>query len=384
MRTFLIVIDSFGVGELPDADKYGDVGSNTFLNIYKNTKLSLPNMASLGLYDIDGINLKHNKKVIGCYGKMKEYANAKDTTAGHYEIAGILNDHPNPVYPNGFPKRIMNKLVKACGVEFIGNCVASGTEIIKQLGEEHLKTGKPIIYTSQDSVLQIAAHVDVVPLEKLYKICEIARGIMQGKDNVGRVIARPFAGEIGKFYRTADRKDFALLPPKRSMLEDFKEKGYEVIGVGKISDVFCGVGITEDNHTKNNQDSLAKTMELLKRKFNGLAFINLVDTDMLYGHRNDVKGYAKALEEIDAYIPKMIKCLNDEDVLIITADHGCDPTTPSTDHSREYVPILIYGKNLKQNVNLHVLNGFNNIAISLLDYYDIKKSKSSFFNVIKE
>ncbi len=383
MRTFLIVIDSFGVGELPDANIYGDVGSNTFLNIVHSTGVQLKNLASLGLYDIDGICIPHKNKVVGCYGKMSEYANAKDTTAGHYEIAGILNKHPNPVYPNGFPKKIMDKLSRECGVEFLGNCVASGTQIIKDLGEEHLKTGKPIIYTSQDSVMQIASHVDVVPLEELYKICKIAREVMQGKDNVGRIIARPFAGKVGEFYRTEDRRDFALLPPKRSMLEDFKDHGYDVIGVGKIADVFCGVGITEDYHTRNNQDALAKTMELSKRDFNGLAFINLVDTDMLYGHRNDVKGYAGALKEIDGYIPEIMHNLKEDDLLIITADHGCDPTTPSTDHSREYVPLLIYGKKLKRDINLKTLHGFNNIAISLLDYYGIKKSKKSFFNIIK-
>ncbi len=383
MRTFLIVIDSFGVGELPDAYKYGDVGSNTFLNIVHKTGVQLNNLAKLGLYDIDGINIPHKNKVVGCYGKMSEYANAKDTTAGHYEIAGILNKRPYPVYPNGFPKKVMDKLIKACGVEFLGNCVASGTKIIEELGAEHMATGKPIIYTSQDSVLQIACHVDVVPLKRLYEICEIARSVMKGKHSVGRVIARPFAGKLGKLYRTGDRKDYALLPPKRSMLEDFKDYGYDVIGVGKISDVFCGVGITEDNHTKNNQDSLIKTMDLTTRDFNGLAFINLVDTDMLYGHRNDVKGYAGALKEIDGYIPQIMHNLKEDDLLIITADHGCDPTTPSTDHSREYVPLLIYGKKLKRSINLHTVEGFNNIAISLLDYYGIKKSKKSLFNTIK-
>ena len=383
MRTFLIVIDSFGVGELPDAYKFGDEGSNTFLNIYKQTKVNLQNLASLGLYNIDGINLPHSQKVVGNFGKMSEYANAKDTTAGHYEIAGILNKHPNPVYPNGFPKDVLEKLEKECGVEFLGNVVASGTEIIKQLGAEHLRTGMPILYTSQDSVLQIAAHIDVVPLEKLYKICETARSVMKGKHNVGRVIARPFAGKVGEFYRTDDRKDYSLLPPKRSMLEDFKENGYDAIGVGKISDVFCGVGITEDHHTKNNKAAIEKTLELSNRNFNGLAFINLVDTDMLFGHRNDVQGYANALKEIDEFLPKLMQNLNEDDVLIVTADHGCDPTTQSTDHSREFVPLLIYGKQLKQGVNLHTLNGFNNIAISLLDYYGIKISKKSLFNIIK-
>lgn len=384
MRVFLIVIDSFGVGELPDADKYGDKGSNTFLNIYKNTKLSLPNLAKLGLYNIDGINIPNDFSIVGNYCKIREIAPAKDTSAGHYEIAGIVTKHPNPTYPNGFPKSVVKKLEKKCGCEFLGNCVASGTEIIKVLGEEHIKTGKPILYTSADSVLQIAAHVDVVPLERLYSICETARKVMKGRHNVGRIIARPFAGKVGEFYRTPDRRDYALKPPKKSMNDVLKNNGYEVIGVGKISDIFDGQGITEDNHTKTNPTSMDMVMKLSKRDFKGLCFANFVDTDQLYGHRNDVQGYANALMQIDAFVPGLIANLNNDDVLIITADHGCDPTTPSTDHSREYIPCLIYGKEFKQGQNMGTLYGFNNIADFVLKCFDLKKKSLIYSKITKD
>lgn len=372
MRIFLIVVDSFGIGEMPDADKFGDRGSNTFLNIYKNTNLDLPNFANLGLYSIDGINLKHNKNVKGAYCRLSEKTPAKDTTAGHYEMMGIITKHPNPTYPKGFPENVIKKLERKCCCQFLGNCVASGTEIIKELGAEHIKTQKPILYTSADSVLQIAAHVDIISLDKLYDICEKARKVMSGKHNVGRVIARPFAGEIGKFYRTPDRRDYALLPPKRSVLDILKKKGKDVFGVGKIADIFCNQGITQDFHTKTNKDGMAKVLELAKTNFDGLCFANFVETDSLYGHRNDIEGYAKALMEIDGFIPKLIKFLKKDDVMIITADHGCDPSTKSTDHSREYVPCLIYGNNIKQGVNMGTLEGFDNIGRFVLNLHNIK------------
>lgn len=384
MRTFLIVVDSFGVGELPDAFKYCDEGSNTFLNIYNSTRLSLPNFARLGLYDIDGIDLPHKEKVIANYCKISEKTPAKDSTAGHYEIAGIVTRHPNPTYPNGFPKDVIARLEKKCGCEFLGNCVASGTEIIKKLGAEHLKTGKPILYTSADSVLQIAAHTDIFPLEKLYKICEIARKEMCGKHNVGRVIARPFAGSVGEFYRTPDRRDYALLPPKKSMNDTLSQNGFEVIGVGKVYDLFAGQGVTEDNHTKTNADGMKKLLELTDRDFDGLCFANLCDTDQLYGHRNDVVGYAKALMEIDAFLPKFMQKLRDDDVLIVTADHGCDPTTPSTDHSREYIPCMIYGKQFLSGRNLGTLHGFDNIADFILKCYGLKKQSIIYSKITKE
>lgn len=383
MRTFLIVIDSFGVGELPDAYKFGDEGSNTFVNTYKKIKFDLPNMASLGLYDIDGIGLKHNEKVVGDYCKLKEFAPAKDTTAGHYEISGIKLKHPYPVYPNAFPEKLVKKLEKACGIHFIGNEVASGTEIIARLGEQSIKEKSAILYTSADSVLQIACHMSVLKLDELYKVCEIARKIMKGKNSVGRIIARPFDGEVGKFYRTEFRKDYALNPPKPSMLVYFKKKGYDVIGVGKIEDIFNFIGLTESYHTRSNLEAIAKMAELVRKDFNGIVFANYNDTDMLYGHRNNPQGYADALVEIDKSIPDIISNLHDEDILMITADHGCDPTTPSTDHSREYIPLMIYSKSLKHGVNLGVLDGFDNIAKSIMDYYGIKKYDKSFLRKLR-
>lgn len=383
MRTFLIVVDSFGVGELPDAFKYCDEGSNTFLNIYNSTRLSLPNFAKLGLYDIDGIDLPHKQKVVANYCRMSEKTPAKDSTAGHYEIAGIVTHHPNPTYPNGFPKDVVARLEKQCGCKFLGNCVASGTEIIKQLGAEHLATGKPILYTSADSVLQIATHIDVVPLKRLYEICEVARKVMHGKHNVGRVIARPFAGKVGEFYRTPDRRDYALLPPKTSMNDILSRHGYDVIGVGKVYDLFAGQGLTEDNHTKTNAEGMQKILEFCDRDFNGLCFANLCDTDQLYGHRNDVVGYAKALMEIDKFLPNLMQKLRDDDILIVTADHGCDPTTPSTDHSREYIPCMIYSKQFLSGQNLGTLHGFDNIADFILKCYGLKKQSNIYSKIMK-
>jgi phosphopentomutase len=384
MKSIIIVIDSFGCGEEPDAKLYGDEGSNTLLNINKVYPLMLTNMTKLGIKNIDGIDIKNNEKIIGCYGKMQEKTPAKDTTAGHYEISGIVMEHPYPTFPKAFPKELIDKIENETGYKFLGNEVASGTEIIKRLGDEHLKTKEPIIYTSQDSVLQIACHLSVLPLEKLYSLCEKIRTICVGKYNIGRIIARPFTTINGEYVRTQDRRDYALKPPTKSMLDYFKENNYDVIGVGKIGDIFEMQGITKSYHTLNNHDGLEKTLELSKSDINGLIFVNLVDTDMLYGHRNDILGYKNALENIDSYIDKIENNLKDDDLLIITADHGCDPTTPSTDHSREYVPLLIYGKKIKHNINLHTLYGFDNVSKSLLDYFNIKKYEDSFLRKIKE
>ncbi len=379
MRTFIIVIDSFGIGAMPDAYKWHDEGSNTFLHIENTVHPYLPNLTKLGLKDIDGIKIPHTSDVIGNYGRMFERSNGKDTLTGHYEMMGIIQKRPNPTFPNGFPEDLMKKIESATGYQFLGNEVASGTEIIQRLGEEHIKTGKPIVYTSADSVLQIAAHVDIVPLDKLYDLCKQIRALTaKGKYNVARVIARPFAGEVGAFYRTEDRHDFSLLPPKKSVLDKMKKKGYDVISIGKINDVFCGQGITESIPTKNNTEGLNAIIETTKRDFNGIVFANLCDTDMLYGHRNNVEGYGKALEQIDEAIPTIIDNLNRNDILIVTADHGCDPSTASTDHSREYVPILVYGKNLKNNVNLRTLFGFDQLGRAILDIYKVKKYKYSF------
>lgn len=369
MRTFLVVIDSFGIGAMPDAEKFGDIGSDTYGNIVCETGLELENFADLGLNNIDGVAKAFNngravipvKNPKAAYGRLSEKTFAKDTTAGHYEIAGLVLEHPFRVFPNAFPKDVVDDLEKATGVRFLGNEVASGTEIIQRLGEEHLRTGYPILYTSQDSVLQIAADTSVIALENLYCICEKAREVMQGDRAVGRVIARPFIHADGKFTRTEDRKDFALEPPGETLLDRFSKAGIHVTAVGKIKDIFDGRGISESFHTGNNTQGLAVLQDLIKSSQDGLLFVNLVDTDMLYGHRNNVVGYAAALKEIDGNLPMMEKNLKAGDVLIITADHGCDPTTPSTDHSREYVPLLIYGRDVPA-VNLGTLCGFDNIS----------------------
>lgn len=384
MKVILVVIDSFGIGELPDADKYGDVGSNTYLNIYKQTGVELKNMINLGLNNIDGVNLSQNA-VQGSYARLKEITSAKDTTAGHYEISGIILKEPYPVFPNGFPKGLIDKLSEVAGTEFLGMGVASGTEIIKELGKEHLKTKKPIIYTSADSVLQVATHIDVYSLEQLYDLCEKFREMCKGKYNFGRVIARPFAtNEQGEFYRMDERKDYTLEPPELTMLDKLKGAGFDVVAIGKIEDIFCFRGITESYHTRKNADGIAEIIkQTARRDINGLIFANLNDTDMLYGHRNNVEGYAQALLEFDNNLPIIINNMAEDDILIVTADHGCDPTTESTDHSREYVPMLVVGKNLKSNVNLGTIEGFNCISNAILDNFGIEP-QNSFLKELKK
>lgn len=389
MRTFLVVIDSFGIGAMPDAEKFGDIGSDTYGNIVCETGLELENFAALGLNNIDGVAKAFNngraiipvKNPKAAYGRLSEKTFAKDTTAGHYEIAGLVLEHPFRVFPNAFPKDVVDDLEKATGVRFLGNEVASGTEIIQRLGEEHLRTGYPILYTSQDSVLQIAADTSVIALENLYRICEKAREVMQGDRAVGRVIARPFIHADGKFTRTEDRKDFALEPPGETLLDRFSKAGIPVTAVGKIKDIFDGRGISESFHTGNNTQGLAVLQDLIKSSQDGLLFVNLVDTDMLYGHRNNVVGYAAALKEIDENLPMMEKNLKAGDVLIITADHGCDPTTPSTDHSREYVPLLIYGRDVPA-VNLGTLCGFDNISDYIARRHGLRQ-KSVIYETLK-
>lgn len=389
MRTFLVVIDSFGIGAMPDAEKFGDIGSDTYGNIVCETGLELENFAALGLNNIDGVAKAFNngraiipvKNPKAAYGRLSEKTFAKDTTAGHYEIAGLVLEHPFRVFPNAFPKDVVDDLEKATGVRFLGNEVASGTEIIQRLGEEHLRTGYPILYTSQDSVLQIAADTSVIALENLYRICEKAREVMQGDRAVGRVIARPFIHADGKFTRTEDRKDFALEPPGETLLDRFSKAGIPVTAVGKIKDIFDGRGISESFHTGNNTQGLAVLQDLIKSSQDGLLFVNLVDTDMLYGHRNNVVGYAAALKEIDENLPMMEKNLKAGDVLIITADHGCDPTTPSTDHSREYVPLLIYGRDVPA-VNLGTLCGFDNISDYIARRHGLRQ-KSVIYDTLK-
>ena len=363
-RIFLIVLDGFGVGEAPDAQKYGDEGSNTFLNMHKQVKLDIPWLTKLGLKNIDGINLKFSTEdLIGSYGKLEELSAGKDTTTGHFEMMDIISKNPMPTYPNGFPKEVVEKLEQAFGTKIMFNKAGSGTDIINQCGDEHIRTKRPIVYTSADSVLQIATHTDVYSLNELYAMCEKAREIMSGKHAVGRVIARPFyTNKNGEYERlNGDRKDYALKPPVPNTMQRLYDNGFDVIAVGKIEDIFKGENITKSYANHTNKDSLKILKQLSKQKFNGLCFVNLVDTDMLYGHRNDVKGYAKCVEEVDKILPEIIDNLNSQDYLIITGDHGNDPTTASNDHSREYTPLLIYSK--KQKVtNLGTLKGFNNIG----------------------
>lgn len=385
-RVIIIVMDSVGIGEAPDADKYGDKGSNTLGNVSAAVKgLRLPNLEKLGLGNIDGIEgIRPDNSPEGCFGRMTEKSPGKDTTTGHWEIAGIILDKPFPTYPDGFPKEIIREFEKRINTRTLGNIAASGTEIIKELGQQHVLTGYPIVYTSADSVFQIAAHEEVVPVEKLYDMCRAARSIMQGKHAVGRVIARPFTGSEGNFVRTERRHDFSLKPVKDTLLDYAAEKGYEVKAVGKIEDIFGGKGITESIHTRNNMDGVDATLHFLKKNFEGIIFTNLVDFDMLYGHRNDSQGYARALTEVDARIPEITSALRDEDILVITADHGCDPTTESTDHSREYVPLLVFGRKLKKGENLGTRNTFADIAATAAEYLKLGNvvEGTSFLNEI--
>lgn len=385
-RVFLIVLDSFGIGELPDAENYGDKGSNTLKAVSRSDKFNLTNLKKLGLFNIDGVDVCEKEKApLANFCRIAEKSKGKDTTTGHWEIAGIITEKPFPTYPDGFPIEITEKLEKETGRGILCNKPYSGTKLLLDYGEEHIKTGKLIVYTSADSVLQIAAHEDVVPVEKLYEYCKIARKIMTGKHGVGRIIARPFTGAYPEFTRTSRRHDFSLVPPKDTMCDILCNNNIDVIGVGKIFDIFAGKGIQKTFPTKNNDDGMEKIKELQKEDFNGLAFINLVDFDMVYGHRNDVDGYAGALTRFDEFIGGFIENMRNDDVLIITADHGCDPSTESTDHSREYIPLLIYGKELKNGINMGTRTTFSDIGRAVLDLFSIKGNISgeSFLDLIK-
>ncbi len=352
-RVVLIVLDSVGIGAMPDAAAYGDAGRDTLGHIAERRGLRVPNLVRLGLANIRPLaGLNPAPRPEGAYGKAALLSPGKDTTAGHWEMAGIILDRPFPTYPKGFPRELMEKFEQAIGGKTLGNYPASGTEIIKQLGEQHLKTGWPIVYTSGDSVFQIAAHEDVIPVEELYRMCEIARGLLQGEHRVGRVIARPFAGKPGAFVRTERRHDYAVEPPRPMLLDILQEADREVIGVGKVPDIFLSRGITRVLPGHNNREALESTRETLEESWQGLVFTNLVDFDMLYGHRLDVEGYGRALEEVDALLPTLLGRLRPRDLLILTADHGCDPLGPSTDHSREYVPVLATGPRVRRGVNL--------------------------------
>lgn len=362
-------MDSLGVGELPDAARYGDEGSNTLGNIARALGgISLPNFEHLGLGNI--IPVQGIKPVPGCgaaWGKMAEMSQGKDTTTGHWELMGLITRRPFPVYPQGFPEDLIKEFEQAIGHRVLGNKVASGTEIIAELGEEHINTGYPIVYTSADSVFQIAAHEEVIPLAELYRICQVARDMLNGRHGVARVIARPFRGKIGSFERTENRHDYSLEPPGSTVLDVLVRHGCETTGIGKIKDIFAGRGITRHIPSGNNTEGIRHIIETIDSDVRGLVFANLVDFDMKWGHRNDPEGYARALEELDRVLPDMINRLRDGDVLIFTADHGCDPTTTSTDHSREYVPLLVIGQKVMAGTNLGVRESFADLGKTIID-----------------
>ena len=377
-RVFLIVLDSFGIGGAPDAARFGDEGSNTLAAVLSYSNDAFSNLSKMGLLAIDGEDdpritaYKTAQASIpspaGSYARVREVSAGKDSTIGHWEIAGIISDKAQPTYPDGFPEDVIRALEKATGKEFLCNKPYSGTDVIRDYGEEHIKTGKLIIYTSADSVLQIAAHEEVVPLEELYDVCQKAREVMSGDHAVGRVIARPFVGEPGSFTRTANRHDFSLAAPSSTMLDLLKSEGYDVISVGKIYDLFAGRGLTESNPTKGNTDGINKTIEIMDRDFNGLCFINLVDFDMKYGHRNDIKGYNTAMHEFDDALGTILSKLREDDLLMITADHGCDPCDISTDHTREDIPILAYTPGMTKSVNLGIRSTFADIAATCAEW----------------
>jgi phosphopentomutase len=379
-RVIWIVLDSVGIGEMPDADKYGDRGSDTLGNIARQRPMKLPNFCGLGLANIKPLaGLEAAAQPLGAFGRCTLASPGKDTTTGHWEMAGIHLDKPFPLYPHGFPAEVMNEFERCIGRHWLGNKAASGTEILKELGEEHMRTGSPIVYTSADSVFQVAAHEEVIPLFELYKICETARDILRGKHEVGRVIARPFVGQPGAFTRTPNRHDYAVPPPKGMLLDQLAERDVEIFSVGKIFDVFLGRGIREYEKTKSNADGMAKTLGAMDAVDRGLIFVNLVDFDQLYGHRNDVEGYARALEEADAWLPSFESKMREDDLAIFCADHGCDPTTPSTDHSREYVPVLAYGKRARHGVNLGLRGTLSDIGQTVAENFGTHISKGESF-----
>lgn len=384
MAKFIIVVmDSVGIGALPDAALFGDEGSDTLGSIIKAyPDIALPNLSRLGLCRITA--LPSCGQVTGAHGRAAEKFPGKDTTGGHFEIAGLILDKPFPTFHNGFPKDFIEEFERSCGRGTIGNFAASGTEIIKQLGEQHIKTGRLIVYTSADSVFQIAAHEDIVPLDELYSACKKARQLLVGDLGVGRVIARPFTGEPGNFVRTKNRRDFSFEPPGDTILTAAKAAGLEVAGVGKIEDIFAGVGLTKIKHTADNDSGISATVDFINESFDGLVFANLVDFDMLYGHRNNIEGYKNALEQLDKRVPELLGALAGDDIIIFTADHGCDPSTPSTDHSREYVPILVYGKNVVPDTSIGTRSTFADIAATAAEFFRLEgwNTGTSFYSLI--
>ena len=374
-RAILIILDSVGIGALPDAAEFGDKGANTLGNIYRaRGGINLPNLYALGLANIDGALMgKGVAAPAGAFGKAAEITKAKDTTCGHWEISGLLMDKPFQVFPNGFPEKLMREFEEKIGRKTLCNFPASGTAIINEYGDEHMRTGYPIVYTSADSVFQVAAHEDVIPLEELYKICETARELLYGDYFVGRVIARPFIGSNWKYTRTENRRDYAVEPTGDTILDALTREGKKTIAIGKIEDIFAHRGITVADHTKNNHDGIEATIKYISEGEGDFIFTNLVDFDMLYGHRNDVEGYAKALEYFDEQLTRIIEEMKDGDILIISADHGCDPTYPGTDHTREYIPVLACGDSIEPGTNLGVLDSFADIGASIYEYLTDKK-----------
>lgn len=386
-RVFLIVLDSYGIGELPDAEQFGDKGTNTLASIVKSDRYDTPNMEQFGLFNIEGVDCRPGVAApIASYGRMAETSMGKDTTIGHWEIAGVVSPEPLPVYPDGFPDEVLDEFRAQTGRGVLCNKPYSGTDVIRDYGEEHMKTGDLIVYTSADSVFQIAAHEEVVPLEQLYDYCKKAREILKGKHGVGRVIARPFLGEPGNFTRTRNRHDYSLLPPKRTMLVSLQEHGFDTWGVGKINDIFAGQGVSRTVSITSNEDGMIKTMNWMDEDFNGLCFVNLVDFDMQYGHRRDIDGYAQAATVFDRQLGEMMEKMQEDDVVIITADHGCDPGyTQTTDHTREHTPMLIYGKSVKPGVSLGTRKSFADIAATVLEMFGVEETLDgeSFWKEVK-
>lgn len=378
-RVIWMVIDSVGIGQLPDSKKFGDEGVNTLGNIVKSfTDIKIPNLKKLGIGNINEVDfMESEENPIAAFGKCSEVSQGKDTTTGHWEMTGVLVETPFKTFENGFPKDIIDEFEKRTGRKVVGNKPSSGTTILDEYGEHQMETGDVIVYTSADSVFQIAAHEEIIPLDELYKMCKIAREIMMGENAVARIIARPYIGKKkGEFSRTSNRRDYSLNPFEPTVLDNIKQSGLDVIGVGKIEDIFNGQGITEAIHTKDNMDGVDETINYIKKDNNGLIFTNLVDFDSKYGHRRDTKGYKEALEEFDARIPEIIEAMNDNDVLIINADHGNDPTYKGTDHTREYIPLLVYGKNIKQGVNLGIRNSFADIGATVTDILNVEMPKN--------
>lgn len=386
-RVTLIVLDSLGIGAMPDSEKFGDVGVNTLGHIVEDVpNIEIPNLLKLGLGDIAEVDplVGSCDSPMGCYGRARELSNGKDTITGHWEIAGIVTQEPFLTFHEGFPEEFIKAFEKEAGVEVLGNYAASGTEIIKVLGPEHIKTGKPIVYTSADSVFQIAAHESVIPPERLYELCRIARRLLVGEWQVGRVIARPFIGENGDYTRTANRRDFAVSPPEETILDHIKGAGKKVWAVGKIEDIFNKQGITDAVHTESNMDGVDKTLNLLKEDFEGLIFTNLVDFDAKYGHRRNITGYAKAIEEFDGRLPEIFAALGEDECLILCADHGNDPSYEGFDHTREYIPVMVYGSGLRHGVNLGTLSSFADIGATIAEMLGVRPTKAgrSFYKSI--